>query len=165
MTRTFDPYREWLDIAPAEMPVDYYRLLGVPEFETDPERIRDAADDRMAHIRQFQNGRFSRSSQTILNQLSAARSCLLNPRLRRLYDAKLRRIRLEKKLPELSGPIELLPEERLPAGIDPFLGTGDMAADHDLLQPLKQRPVWPLILLGLLGLGVLVLVAWSLGVS
>ncbi len=31
----FDPYREWLDIPPADQPPNYYRLLGLSLFEND----------------------------------------------------------------------------------------------------------------------------------
>ncbi len=31
----FDPYREWLDIPPADQPPNYYRLLGLSLFEDD----------------------------------------------------------------------------------------------------------------------------------
>ena len=55
-TSEFDPYQQWLGIAPHERPADHYRLLGLPRFETDVERIARAADERMALVRSYQTG-------------------------------------------------------------------------------------------------------------
>jgi len=87
---TFDPYHKWLGIAPAQQPPHYYRLLGIELFEEDPEVIAAAADRQMAHVRTFQTGPHATWSQRILNELAAARLCLLDPRRKREYDAELR---------------------------------------------------------------------------
>ena len=50
----FDPYYKWLGIPPDEQPPSYYRLLGLPNFEADPDVIDNAVNQRMAHIRTFQ---------------------------------------------------------------------------------------------------------------
>ena len=39
----FDPYWQWLGIAPHEQPADHYRLLGLPRYENDPAKIAAAA--------------------------------------------------------------------------------------------------------------------------
>ena len=150
MSEKFDPYHEWLDIAPAEQPADYYRLLGLDTFEEDAEIIRDNADDRMAKVRLHQNGKHSKSSQRVLNELAAARSCLLNEKLRRIYDTKLAKIIEEKKLPTLAEPSDLLPEEVIPQNYDPFHGTADVDEDHDPLEPVQTTTTWPFILAGVL---------------
>ena len=33
MTSSFDPYHRWLSIPPEEQPPDFYRLLGLRQFE------------------------------------------------------------------------------------------------------------------------------------
>ena len=38
----FDPYREWLDIPPADQPPNYYRLLGLSLYEGDCAAIAHA---------------------------------------------------------------------------------------------------------------------------
>ena len=43
----FDPYVEWLDIDPARLPPDYYDLLSLPPFESDPEKIEKAFEHRI----------------------------------------------------------------------------------------------------------------------
>jgi hypothetical protein len=90
MANAFDPYRDWLGIAPGERPLDHYRLLGLPKFESDAERIAAAADERMALVRSFQVGPRKVHTQRLLNELSAARICLLSPTSRAAYDAALR---------------------------------------------------------------------------
>ena len=88
---TFDAYHLWLGIPPSEQPPDHYRLLGVSFLEDNPDVIANAADQRMAHVRTFQSGKHSERSQTLLNELSAARICLLNPAKKTAYDAELSR--------------------------------------------------------------------------
>lgn len=85
----FDPYRKWLGIPPSEQPPNYYRLLGIPLFECDPDVIINAADRQMGHVRRFQAGRYAEACQKILNELAAARVCLLDPVRKREYDQKL----------------------------------------------------------------------------
>jgi hypothetical protein len=86
----FDPYRKWLGIPPDEQPPNHYRLLGVGLFEADPDVIANAADRQMFHVRTFQAGQYSDISQFILNELAAARICLLEPQRKAEYDEWLR---------------------------------------------------------------------------
>ena len=53
--------------------------------------IRDAADRQMLHVRSYQLGQYSKLSQQVLNELAAARICLLNPDKKAAYDEVLRR--------------------------------------------------------------------------
>ena len=85
----FDYYHIWLGIAPDEQPPDYYRLLGVRRFESDPVVISNAADRQMKHVKSFQNGPHFHYSQKLLNELSAARICLLNSSSKRPYDQEI----------------------------------------------------------------------------
>jgi formylglycine-generating enzyme required for sulfatase activity len=86
----FDPYHKWLGIPPEEQPAHAYRLLGVRLFETDADVISNAADQRMAHLRTHQAGPRGSLSQKLLNEVAAARVCLLNPAKKARYDAALR---------------------------------------------------------------------------
>ena len=78
MSEAFNPYHAWLGIPPEEQPPNHYRLLGVALFEVQAEVIDTAADRQMAHLRTFQCGKHSALSQRLLNEVSAARLCLLN---------------------------------------------------------------------------------------
>jgi hypothetical protein len=91
MAEKFDPYRMWLGIPPAEQPPNHYRLLGVGLFESDADVISNAADRQMVHVRTFQGGKYSALSQRVLNELSGARVCLLDPKKKAGYDDQLRK--------------------------------------------------------------------------
>ena len=56
MPEHFDAYHKWLGIRPEEQPPNHYRLLGVAPFESDRDVLANAADQRMAHLRNFQSG-------------------------------------------------------------------------------------------------------------
>ena len=86
---SFDPYHNWLGIPPEEQPPCYYRLLGVNPHETNSDVISNAADRQMIFVRQFQDGEHQAESQRVLNELAAAKICLLNPGTRATYDLRL----------------------------------------------------------------------------
>jgi hypothetical protein len=85
----FDPYYVWLGIPPAEQPPNRYRLLGIPLFEANPDVIDSAADRQAAHLRTFQSGQNGALTQPLLNEVAAARICLLNPQKKAAYDQSL----------------------------------------------------------------------------
>ena len=86
----FDPYLKWLGIREASRPINFYRLLGLDLFESDSEVISMAADRQMSHIRTYQNGPNGKLSQDILNEIAAARRCLIMPQQKLAYDQELR---------------------------------------------------------------------------
>ena len=108
MSERFDPYYTWLGIPPSEQPANHYRLLGISQFESNEEVISNAADRLMLHLRAFQAGKRSKESQQLLNEISAARVCLLNPAKKAAYDDNLR------AASEISTAA--LPEAMLPPG-------------------------------------------------
>ncbi len=89
MVTAFDPYHVWLGIAPKDQPANLYRLLGIDLFESNSRVIESAAAQRMLHLRTFHLGPYSELSQQILNEVAAARSCLLAPDRKAAYDAEL----------------------------------------------------------------------------
>ncbi len=96
--KTIDPYHKWLGIPPKHQPPDHYRLLGLEPFEDDRNVIATAADRQMGFIKTYQTGppEAEELSQRILNELAAARICLLNRKKKDVYDRGLR-AELEKK--------------------------------------------------------------------
>jgi hypothetical protein len=97
MRPAFDPYHKWLGIPREQQPPDYYRLLAIQPFESDPDVIQAAADQRMAHLRNYQTGPHSDFSQRLLNEVASARVCLLNEAKKAAYDERLR-AELQEKL-------------------------------------------------------------------
>jgi hypothetical protein len=91
LSDAFDPYHRWLGIPPNDRPPNHYRLLALEAFESDEEVIRSAADRQMGHLRTFQTGRNAAFSQKLLNEVAAARVCLLAPAKKSEYDAWLAR--------------------------------------------------------------------------
>jgi hypothetical protein len=130
----FDPYRNWLGIPPSEQPPDHYRLLGIKRFEDDPPAIARAADERMALVKTFQTGRHSELSQQVLNELAAARVCLLDAERKAAYDAALRE--------------QLARERAAPDAVDALLPPEAPRATlaQELLAPLRHMatrgPAW-----------------------
>lgn len=90
MSDDFDPYRELLGIEAGEGPPNHYVLLGLPAFESDRDRIDEAAGERMALLQEFANSEHLDASQKLLNEVSAARRCLLDSTKKIAYDEDLR---------------------------------------------------------------------------
>jgi hypothetical protein len=86
----FNPYHVWLGIPPDEQPANHYKLLGIRPFETSADVIDSAADRQMAHLRTFQGGKHGDLTQRLLNEVAAARVCLLDAKKRSDYDQRLR---------------------------------------------------------------------------
>ena len=112
MLEEFDPYHKWLGISPKDQPPTHYRLLAIDLFESDPDVISYAADKQMAHVRSFQAGQHSALSQKILNEISAAKICLLNSAKKAAYDEQLR-TRIDVSLP-VARPLKVVPGDPLP---------------------------------------------------
>lgn len=89
MSDEFNPYVQWLGIQPEDMPADHYGLLGITRFENDTAVIAAAADERMSLVRSYQMGPRASATQKLLNELAAARVCLLNPGAKSSYDQVL----------------------------------------------------------------------------
>ena len=90
MYQAFDPYHKWLGILPKDQPPHHYRLLGLVVFESDPDAIDNAANSRMAQLRMYQTGEHAVQSEALLNEIAAARLCLLDPARKVMYDRQLR---------------------------------------------------------------------------
>ena len=118
MGEAFDPYHKWLGIPPEDQPADHYRLLGLKALESDPDAIEAAADQRMAHLRTYQAGKQSDLSQKLLNEVAAAKVCLLKPAKKAAYDEQLRQKLAAKAAATVSAPTGLDLDELLgqPAG-------------------------------------------------
>jgi len=111
MSQPFDPYRVWLGIQPKDQPADHYRLLGIERFEDQPQTIDHAADRQMAHLRTFQSGRHADQSQRILNEVAAARVCLMDAAAKAAYDQQLQ----ESSISQAAPIVEIVPAQPPPA--------------------------------------------------
>jgi hypothetical protein len=90
MGQAFDAYHKWLGIPPDAQPPNHYRLLGIALYEQDPDVIDAASCRQMAHLRTYQLSQHAVLSQKLLNEVAAARICLLDPQKKATYDAHLK---------------------------------------------------------------------------
>lgn len=85
----FDPYHVWLGIPPDEQPPDNYRLLGLRQFESNPDVILNAGEQRIRHLRAMQVGSRQADSQKLLNEVAVASQTLLSSERKQVYDSQL----------------------------------------------------------------------------
>jgi hypothetical protein len=85
----FDPYHKWLGIPPRDQPPHHYRLLGVEPFEADPEVIDAAANRLLEYLQNVAAGPRLAAAQALMNEIAAARLCLLDAVKKAAYDKKL----------------------------------------------------------------------------
>ncbi len=90
MSGDFDPYREWLEIPPADQPPNYYRLLGLSLYESDCAAIVRAAEERCALVRPHLESEHKPDAERLLKQIDAVRAHLSNPEKKSVYDTALR---------------------------------------------------------------------------
>lgn len=86
----FDPLHKWLGIPPSEQPPNDYRLLGLSNYEDDPEVIDSAADRDLTFLHNLTNGEHGDLAEELSNRISATRLRLLNKEKKAAYDAELR---------------------------------------------------------------------------
>ena len=90
MPQDFDPYFEWLGIAPKHQPPNHYRLLNLDAFEQDVPLIAAAAQRVTARLHDVPPGTHDAESRRVLKEVMAAGSCLLDESAKAAYDKKLR---------------------------------------------------------------------------
>jgi hypothetical protein len=139
---TFDPYRQWLGIPVEEQPLNHYRLLGVPRYETNREAIRLAAHQRMQQVKGYQRGEHAAASKKIVNEIITAKACLLTPRKKAVYDELLRR-----RLAQSQGANPDRPNVESSAGAAEGAAavteTASPWSAEVLVEPLPSRPAGP----------------------
>ena len=86
----FDAYHVWLGIPPRDQPPHYYRLLGLELYEENGDVIDASANRQSTYLHSMASGPNRRECQKLLNEISAARLCLLNKDSKRLYDLTLK---------------------------------------------------------------------------
>lgn len=90
MASDFNPYVQWLGIPVAEMPLDYYGLLGLKQFEGDVGLIEQAAQKQAERVQTHLTGPAAKMAERLLGEITAARNCLVTAESKSRYDDKLR---------------------------------------------------------------------------
>jgi len=88
--KQLDPYHIWLGIPPKEQPPTHYRLLGLERFEDNQDAIDAAANRQSAYLQTLATGPNRKLCQQLLNEVAAARVCLLDTQKRQKYNEELR---------------------------------------------------------------------------
>ena len=141
---TFDPYLNWLGIPPHEQPPNFYRLLGVVLFESNPKVIEQAADRQSLRVGGFQAGPQGGLCQRLLSEIAMARFCLLDPQQKAAYDGRLnenlarRGERTVAAPPAPPNPRRHPP--RSPRGVISTLPSSKSLPRHRSLHPTGQGP-------------------------
>jgi hypothetical protein len=155
MADKFDAYHVWLGIPPTEQPPTHYRLLGLVEFESDPDVIANAADRQMAHLRTLNTSKRATLAQKLLNEISAAQGCLLDSEKKSAYDVELKRKTSAAKPPAKAAPpaakppAKAAPGQRGAAAVAEVAPTPVIQLDAALTErkpaaakPLRRYPAW-----------------------
>ncbi|MBI2478701.1 MAG: hypothetical protein HYV60_08730 [Planctomycetia bacterium] len=112
----FDPYHKWLGIPPQHQPPNYYRLLALDLYESDLEVIEAAVDRLVFFLQDVATGPQAKHSQKLLNEIAAARLCLLDRQRKSTYDEQLRAESDDEMPPPVvdiePGPIPVPPAQK-----------------------------------------------------
>ena len=102
--------------------------------------IRDAVDRQMAHVRTYHLGPQADLSQKILNEIAAAKACLLDPKKKAAYDAQLRQ-KLAQAQPSVAIPdvIKRIGDARLDQFVQHVMQSGLISA-AEISRSLRQPP-------------------------
>ena len=173
----FDPYLQWLNIPPDRRPPSYFDLLGLSPGETDTDRIEAHATRRYEHVRKYTLlAPHAKDATRILNEISTALNCLLDPARRQEYLRQLGEasgsgsVAGEGGLTATGGAsAPTVPPPPLPETSDPLeqaLHTAEVLppiAPWAIPEEPAEAPVSPYLVAGLIGggvlLGVVVIVA------
>jgi hypothetical protein len=86
MTEPLNPYHQWLDLPLELSSPSYYQMLRLTEGESSGNRIAEAADRAIAQVRAFKPGPHAREWSRLIDELKAAKQCLLDPTIKAEYD-------------------------------------------------------------------------------
>jgi hypothetical protein len=104
MSDSFDPYHKWLGIPKEDQPANHYRLMGLRDFESDPDVIDVAANKQMVFLHSCATGDRAELAEQLQNEITTARLCLLNAEKRAAYDESLRETKPGPKSPPRPQP-------------------------------------------------------------
>lgn len=135
----FDPYRQWLHVDPRTAHANHYELLGLTNFEPDPERIRQAYADASAKVRPWEAGEYADVAAEVLHELTGAYLCLRDADRKLAYDRQLRaRPKLPSRsaahAPPMAAGVASRPTPEAPSRETPVAATAN--------RPFRPSAVW-----------------------
>lgn len=147
----FDPYANWLGIAPAEQPPDAYRLLGLPRYESDTAKISAAIEARRTLLRAQQQGPHAEQAKRLLVEVEKAESSLTDSAAKSRYDMMLKLTypagadadETAASGDSTADSTGAKPRTAKKAEVDPISEAAQPAAAMPLAAPLGATPVTP----------------------
>lgn len=140
-------YRRWFGISdPAP---DFYQLLGIGTAETDPQRIRAAAESRLAILKSDSDPAFQELRRTVAEHVKTAYSTLIHSEQRAQYDRSLtgnRPLKLAQPLAplpnsNLAEPKRAIPLAELPNVAEAVVEKRDLANVGNPMNASARIPV------------------------
>ncbi len=137
MGSEFDPYRKLLGIKSQERPPNHYDLLGVDHLENRKEVIAAASIQRTELLQDIATGsEHVELSQRVLNEVAAARLCLLDAEQRKKYE-----LAFKKELPGLNVAGERLSKmDPSHHSAEPASSKASVQSESKELKPKKLNP-------------------------
>jgi hypothetical protein len=153
---TFNPYHEWLQIDEQNLQPTYYELLGIKPSEADQGAIAAAAERAACRVRSHRPGANAAAWAELLDEIAAAKKCLLDPNNRQQYDRQIKSLVAE---PPKATPLSPSRSDANPPGAIPRtagaseksktatpakkpLGVADASAPLDPPSPYKAMQPW-----------------------
>ena len=155
MSDSFDPYYIWLGIPPKDQPANHYRLLGLQDLEENADVIDAAANRQTTYLHEMAAGPNRKESQELLNEIAAARRCLLNPESKKTYDETIRTKQAAAEASQTAAvpvakavvpatPVPAAPVIGAPVPAGPVIDTGENLVDEvpsfDFTTPSPVEP-------------------------
>lgn len=138
MSAEFDPYQAWLDLENKSASTTYYKILGLPEFESDKDRITAAADKAIRKIRSHKPGEHQAEWSKIIDELLEMKALLLDDRKKEAYDDDLRFA--DEFVRELEGGVKRDPAAAKVAATAAPKKTESRPVKHDPRYPPGMAP-------------------------
>lgn len=131
MSDSFDPYYIWLGIPPKDQPANHYRLLGLQDLEENADVIDAAANRQTTYLHEMAAGPNRKESQELLNEIAAARRCLLNPESKKAYDETIRTKQAAAEASQAAAvPVAKAVVPATPVPAAPVIDTGENLVDE-----------------------------------
>jgi hypothetical protein len=115
VAESFDPYAAWLGLPTKGRAPNHYTLLGLKLFVADPDVIAKAADTVRAKVRGIRPGEHAAEWSQVLDQIAKAKTCLLDPASKKVYDEKLEAMRAARAAANAGATMAKPPASSTPA--------------------------------------------------
>lgn len=131
-----DYYHLLLSIPPGTRPPTHYQLLGLVDFESNHEVIENAYRRQCQYLRSLKL-RFPNETTQLLNELSAAKVCLVDTQRRKDYERDVRKLHAESKGSISSGSEESVARHARMEGLDSSLNDESLSAPSWVLPKVE----------------------------